>query len=44
MKEANEMYQRKIDAIYSNNIIIAKERKDDDPAKEEKASEGFVHI
>lgn len=34
MKQANDVYQRKIEHLYANNIIIAKERKDGDGADE----------
>ena len=30
MKEANDVYKSKIDHIYANNIIIAKERNGDE--------------
>ena len=34
VKMANETYQKKIAGIYDNNIIIAKERANEDPNTE----------
>ena len=44
VKLANETYQKKIAAIYDNNIIIAKERSSEDPAAEAQQSDPLLHI
>ena len=44
VKLANETYQKKIAGIYDNNIIIAKERSNDDVAKDIRESDPLLHI
>lgn len=45
MKEANDVYQRKIEHLYANNIIIAKERKDGDDMDDKGGQQdGLAHI
>lgn len=40
VKEANEVYQRKIDTIHATNILIPKEKKGVD----DEVDSGFKHI